>query len=217
MARLFITGIYQIVDKTSRKLYVGSAVDLEHRKSQHFSALRKNYHTNPQLQAAFNKGHEFEFFVVERCAQSELLAIEQQYLDVLWDNGLRCFNVAKEANRYVTPPKTYSVTLISPAGVKYGPIVGLSAFAREHNLAKENLFELLVGKLKTHRGWRIDDGLSKRPQSWRKSFTFISPTGVIFTGITNVTEFADRFGLRYSGFSNLATGRLKTYKKWKLG
>jgi hypothetical protein len=217
MARLFITGIYQIVDKTSRKLYVGSAVDLEHRKSQHFSALRKNYHTNPQLQAAFNKGHEFEFFVVERCAQSELLAIEQQYLDVLWDNGLRCFNVAKEANRYVTPPKTYNVTLISPEGVKYGPIVGLAQFAREHNLVKENLWGMLNGLLKTHKRWRIDDGLSKRPQSWSKSHTFISPTGVIFTGITNVTEFADRFGLKYGGFSRLVCGSRQTYKKWKLG
>lgn len=112
--------------------------------------------------------------------------------------------------------RTYDIRLISPEGTVYGPIIGLCAFAREHGFHKGNLRLLINGDLKSCMGWKIDDGKSKRPQSQKNSYSFMSPEGTIYKDIKNLTEFAEQFGLWYSGFCSLVSGRLATYHKWKL-
>lgn len=78
-------GIYTITNTVNGKFYVGSAFDLDNRKSGHFSDLRKNRHRNPRLQNAFNKYGEsvFVFAVIECCEKAECLRLEQYYLDTL--------------------------------------------------------------------------------------------------------------------------------------
>ena len=202
MARLFITcGIYQIVNKVNGKVYVGSAVDMDRRKSQHFYCLRTNTHSNPYLQNAYNCGQQLEFFVLEGCEESDLLVREQEYLDVLWDNGEHCYNVAKIAGKHITGIRTYQVKLLAPDGTVHGPIVGLGTFARKHDLYKENLSGLLNGRLKSYKGWTLLDGKSKRPQSQRRSCNFLSPKGKLYVDVRNFTEFAEKFELHYSGIS----------------
>lgn len=51
--------------------------------------------------------------------------------------------------------KTYDVKLISPNGEIFGPIVGVSNFARKHKLLIPKLCKLLNGKCKSHKGWTI--------------------------------------------------------------
>lgn len=218
MSRLFITqsGIYKLIDETNGKVYVGSAVDLARRKSQHFSSLRKGLHPNPHLQNAYTKGHKIEFVIVELVSETKLLSVEQKHLDELWDNGALCYNVAREAARYSMPPRQYNVTLQSPDGKIYGPICGLCSFARAHSLDKENLSALISGKLKTLKGWRINDGKSKRPQSRRRKFSLVSPSGVKYTKITNITEFAEIHGLKCASLSKLVNGQRTSLFGWKL-
>lgn len=74
------------------------------------------------------------------------------------------------------------------------------------------------GSLKSCQGWKVDDGKSKRPQSQKNSYSFISPEGVVYEDIKNLTEFAEQlgFGFERSGFSSLVSGRLTTYHKWRL-
>ena len=112
--------------------------------------------------------------------------------------------------------RTYDIKLVSPEGTVYGPIVGLCDFAREHGFFKGNLRSLINGDLKSCMGWKIDDGKSKRPRSQKNSYSFMSPEGVVYKDIKNLTEFAEQFGLWYSGFCSLVSGRLATYHKWRL-
>ena len=66
------------------KFYLGSSTRCYHRiKSQHLYNLRRNIHTNPHLQAAWNKYGEsaFEYFCVEECSKEMLVVVEQEYLD----------------------------------------------------------------------------------------------------------------------------------------
>jgi len=76
-------GIYKIINVINNKFYVGSAVDLKHRKTRHFSELRTGKHNNRHLQAAWVKYGEqaFVFVVVEELPDdADLLAAENVWL-----------------------------------------------------------------------------------------------------------------------------------------
>lgn len=92
-------GIYTIKCLSNGKVYVGSAVDLISRKSQHFYRLRKNKHGNSHLQNAYNKYGEqnFIFEIVEIVEKVEdLILIEQKSIDD-FSNENELFNIRKIA------------------------------------------------------------------------------------------------------------------------
>ena len=78
-------GIYKILNTVDGKQYVGSAVNLNKRKSEHWSGLRTGIHHNPHLQNAWNKYGEdaFEFRVVGKCPPERLIELEQEVMDHL--------------------------------------------------------------------------------------------------------------------------------------
>ena len=59
--------IYQIVNSVNNKIYIGETTRGELRWKQHKQQLRGNYHTNPKLQADFDKfGEEvFKWSIIE--------------------------------------------------------------------------------------------------------------------------------------------------------
>lgn len=80
------SGIYKIVNKVNGKYYIGSAVNLNKRKWNHFSELKKQTHHNNKLQNAWNKYNSdaFEFIIVEYIENLDnLLSTEQKYLDII--------------------------------------------------------------------------------------------------------------------------------------
>lgn len=51
-----ISGIYKIQSKVKpERIYIGSAVNIRHRRNQHFSSLSLNNHHNKKLQYHYNK------------------------------------------------------------------------------------------------------------------------------------------------------------------
>lgn len=77
-------GIYLIECIETKKVYIGSAKNLERRKKEHFSNLLKNKHNNKLLQNAWNKygSENFVFKVLEKLDnENELLFYEQKYID----------------------------------------------------------------------------------------------------------------------------------------
>jgi group I intron endonuclease len=67
-------GIYQILNKTNSKSYIGSAVDITKRFSHHRWCLRKGSHANSYLQKSWGKYSEegFEFKTLIECLPSDL-------------------------------------------------------------------------------------------------------------------------------------------------
>lgn len=99
-----ISGIYKIVNKVNGKYYVGSSNDVcgkFGRWYEHRQELNKNVHTNDHLQNAWNKYGEsnFEFMLVEQCDVSNLLIIEQHYLDIAKLEKAMVYNISFLANR----------------------------------------------------------------------------------------------------------------------
>lgn len=90
-------GIYAISHRDSGRMYVGSAVNLRRRQTEHFSHLRCGRHHSQHLQAAFAKYGEnsFDFDVIEFVdCRSILEDREQVWIDVFKP----AFNICKLAN-----------------------------------------------------------------------------------------------------------------------
>lgn len=117
-------GIYSIINLINGKRYVGSAVNLESRKTSHWSALRKGY-GNDKFQKAWNKYGEnnFKFEVIEHCPKELLIEREQYWID--------CYQSYKS-------DKGYNICMI--AGSKLGSKVNKETYkGNGHNGYKHTL------------------------------------------------------------------------------
>jgi hypothetical protein len=78
------SGIYYIKNLINSKMYIGSAINLMRRKSEHFTRLSKNKHHNQHLQNSWNLygKNKFVFEIIEYCDKHILIKREQFFLDV---------------------------------------------------------------------------------------------------------------------------------------
>lgn len=83
MADLNISGIYEIVNVTNGKRYVGSAVNIRQRWRKHRNHLKAGTHHNAHLSAAWRKyGEEkFRLRVICACPLESLVSKEQEAID----------------------------------------------------------------------------------------------------------------------------------------
>lgn len=104
------SGIYQIRNLTTSRIYVGSAVSLPHRWNGHKYHLKNKSHKNIRLQNAFNKYgmEDFVFSVIEYVEnKTDLISREQFWMDKL--------NAASRDNYNLSP------TARSCLGCKHTP------------------------------------------------------------------------------------------------
>lgn len=89
------SGIYQITCTVTGKFYIGSAVNLYHRRVCHFNDLQHGKHRNSKLQRAWNKygPDAFTFEVLELVLTPFLLEREQCWLDKLKPFKDKGFNI----------------------------------------------------------------------------------------------------------------------------
>lgn len=87
-----ISGIYLI--RISKYYYIGSSNNLYRRSQRHLSELKRNNHFNDFLQNVYNKYKEYNFYVLEECSEDKLLILEQEYLDIFYDE-VHCLNLSK--------------------------------------------------------------------------------------------------------------------------
>jgi predicted GIY-YIG superfamily endonuclease len=88
------TGVYKITFPNGH-YYIGQAVNLKRRESQHLRCAKKGVHTNSRFQNCYNKYRTFEFSIIEECSIDELNNVESKYLFSNIDNEL-CCNMCKE-------------------------------------------------------------------------------------------------------------------------
>ena len=88
--------VYQIVNKTNGKIYIGETLHVELRWYQHKYLLRNNSHDNPKLQADFNKfGEEtFEWSIIKEVDKDkETLVLEEtKTIDSFLKQGKELYN-----------------------------------------------------------------------------------------------------------------------------
>ncbi len=97
-----VIGIYQIINVTNNKRYVGSSTDITGtRWSEHKGHLRNKIHSSAHLQNAWNKyGEEaFIFEIIEKCLFEELSTKEEYWIEKYqsW-NRVYGYNIQREIN-----------------------------------------------------------------------------------------------------------------------
>lgn len=91
--------IYRITNMINNKYYIGSAESFARREWQHKYKLKRGEHTNPHLQASWNKygGDAFIFEIIEEIPEGESqLAWEDKYLS-LYAANYECYNINQNA------------------------------------------------------------------------------------------------------------------------
>lgn len=92
------SGIYKIVNTVNGKFYVGSAVNFDRRRRNHWNRLKRGTHANKHLQAAWNKygAIAFVFEVLERVPSEERLLREDVWL-AQYVGKSYCYNIGAKA------------------------------------------------------------------------------------------------------------------------
>ena len=99
MNKEYKPAIYRIMNIINNKYYIGSSIHPIFRKDRHFSKLKRGKHENVYLQRAVNKyGIEnFKFEIIEEVQEENLRIIEQKYLDYIFNNNIKSYNLAKDS------------------------------------------------------------------------------------------------------------------------
>jgi group I intron endonuclease len=93
------SGVYQIRNKVSGLIYVGSSKDIERRWVRHREMLNGGTHDNKHLNNAWNKygAGSFEFVVVEVTPADHIYIAEQRYLDIARLSPSQYYNTQYDA------------------------------------------------------------------------------------------------------------------------
>jgi group I intron endonuclease len=136
-----LTGIYQIQSKIKpERIYIGSAVDINHRWWQHLKELNKGTHHSRKLQGHYNKygKNDLVFSILIKCEKPQLLQFEQYYLDFYHPT----FNIAiKAGSRLGLKASEETIIRISKGHI------GQKAWNKGLKMSKEHCMNLSIAHL----------------------------------------------------------------------
>lgn len=94
------SGIYRIRNKVNGRIYIGSAKEFKRRFRGHHNSLLKLKHKNKHLQEDFVLfGTDSFVFEVLELVEENRLVVEQQYLNLFFDNQKNCYNIQPKTNK----------------------------------------------------------------------------------------------------------------------
>lgn len=179
-------GVYQIKNLLNGRLYFGSAKRFKERYRGHISSLRNNKHRNKFLQNDFNKCGT-DAFVFEVLEVVEGTLQDRLLIEQRYVDQF--FDSGKQcynSNKIVSAPYKPS-TASRNKGKK---------FTKEHC---KRISEANLGKFR--RTYDVE---------------LLAPDGIIYTEITNISEFVKEHGLSLAGLRFLINGERRTHKGWRL-
>ncbi len=90
--------VYKIENEITKKVYIGSTVNFNRRKSEHFKELRKGTHYSKKMQADYDEYGEKSLVmsVIEECEDNVRLDREQYYID-LYNAANKGYNTSESA------------------------------------------------------------------------------------------------------------------------
>lgn len=204
------SGIYRIIDFKGRE-YIGSSVDLQKRKYDHFWMLENNRHSNIKLQAFFNKYRNvtespLRFEIIEICEKVALLSKEQEYL-----NSVPYYNISTDAKAPMNGRKHSAGTKKRMSESKKGMFCGEKnpmfgkTFSEEH---REKISQKAMGDKNPFYGKKHS---KETVQKMSKRIKQIDPHSKEVIGIFNSINDAARNGFNRTCISAVLNGRQKTH------
>ena len=99
-------GVYFIVDIDSEKTYIGSTGNLNRRRSEHLSELKRNKHYCGELQKLYSEGRSLELTVIPLETKQEAEEMEQRLLDEFHASGVLLNKSSLARNEFLGVPFT---------------------------------------------------------------------------------------------------------------
>lgn len=224
-------GLYEIVNVVSGHRYVGSSVNLRHRKHDHWSNLRLGRHRNDRLQKAWRKygEHAFVFrpLVITERDRNLLLLMEQRLLNQVASLD-SCYNICRSAESprlgrrgaawteerrrafsalmKAKGPSLFEARMAASraakaAGRGYGP-----QFRERQRIAQ-------TGRKKPP---RTPIHQARLAASRAKTYPgFVAPDGTVHSPVTNLSAFAREHGLHGPAMFEVAHGKRTHYRQWR--
>lgn len=194
-----ICGIYCIINKFNNLIYIGSSLNVLHRRSQHFSLLNLNKHFNQKLQNSWNKygENQFIFQIIEECSFEDLIKKEQFWINFYRsydsDHG---FNLNKICERVILSEQTK--IKISKNHSKFWKNKKLSSKHKE-NMSKNNS--------KYWKGKKLSaEHKSNLSNSHKKYIIQIDKSGNIINEFFGIKEASEKTGFSEIGIQQVLTG-----------
>ena len=204
-------GIYIIENLVNGHFYVGQANGLARRFNEHSSMLQRSKHDNIHLQRAYNKyGSEaFVMFMMQPCDETSLDRVEQEWVDLFWDDCKTCYNMKTIANK---PPNRKGAKLTEEQRKKWSDAKKGKKFSEEH---KRKISESRRG---VKRQPFSDEWKTKMAKKKKKTYDvrLLSPNGEIYGPIIGLNKFACLHGLHPQSLLWLFSGKISQTKGWTL-
>lgn len=235
-------GIYALYWEDQDLIYIGLSEDVEGRYRDHLRLCRGNKHTNYKVQDAFYKYGSPNLVIIEKCLISELNDKEIYWtrefnsindgLNIV-EAGLVGWGTLSNSSKYskrqilkvfsllyksTLSHKCISIKSKVSASLPQDIVLGKShlwlreAYPKQYSLMKENRAERIPsnnGALFQNRGIKLP--------------TIVSPEGIIYNEISNLTEFCKTIPLfsiniknSMKGLSKVILGERNQYKGWTL-
>jgi group I intron endonuclease len=223
-----VSCVYCIVNVQNRRKYVGSTTRISRRKNEHLYSLRKGTHHSPELQKDYNRYGEdsFLFEIVEKVktfSESELLEREQAWIDFVHPE-YNLSNVAGSFSEFARlQSKRWHETHVQSEGERKKRSLSLKKYYDQNEKppmteeAKQHLRKINSGKGNPNYGLkRSKETIAKLSQSLSKRVWtgLVSPDGIEYRNIKNLSRFAREHDLNTFAVYQLASGRIKHHKRW---
>ncbi|MBX3065147.1 MAG: GIY-YIG nuclease family protein [Anaerolineae bacterium] len=227
------TGVYGIRNRVTGGMYVGSTADsFQQRFKVHRKQLRERRHHNHYLQTIFDKrgADALEYLILEEVPpdREAVLLAEQRWIDFYKSNpNTICYNVAPTAwsnkgyrrsedaiRRTAEASAREFDGLIAPDGTEYSPIFNLSKFCTQHALNYGNIYEVLIGERRHHKGWTSIIHRQTPIIVRGQKYCLVVPSGELHE-IDNLTAFAYEHQLSRAGLSNVLAGKRRQHHGWR--
>jgi group I intron endonuclease len=203
------------------KKYIGQTrKELKERIRQHKNSCFSNKHKDIKFYNAIKKyGWEnFIWRVIEE-GDIDIWNFREIYWIEKYNTYRDGYNLTEGGNnRIVYEPRCKDFELMSPEGeIIKGK--NIRKFCKENGLNPSNITNLLSGKGKSCKGWKLPStkliGKKSFSLTISREYKIMSPTGEIIEG-KNVSELCRKFGLSVSAIINVLNENLYSYKGWKL-
>jgi len=203
------------------KKYIGQTRrELKERIRQHKNSFFRNKYKNVKFYNAIKKygWDNFIWGIIEE-GDINIWNIREIYWIEVYNTYKDGYNLTEGGNnRIVYEPQCKEFELMSPDG-KIFKGKNIKKFCQQNNLSSQNINNLLLGKGKSCKGWKLPSteliGKESYALTASRKYEIMSPDGEIIKG-KNVSQLCRDYGLANSALINVLNGKLYSHKGWKL-
>lgn len=202
-----LVGIYKITNKITNKVYIGQSVDIRRRWNSHINVLNDTNKNEEEKSTALHQSmlkygvDNFDFEIVELCAQSELNEKEQYWIKQ-YNSYLKGYNetIGGEAFQFRPEYVDEVIDLLQHTNKTYQEISEITGTSIQS-----------IGNINRGLSFK-DDSLNYPLRSWTHAVIQYSSQGVEINRFSSIAEASNATGITDTNIRSVCTHYLQGQK-----